>query len=146
MLIVTAFFFHEGVWLYGIFVSRRNVKERDAYVLWKSSRIRPIRWRFRNSWSVSNFVCHMHYIFSQHSNVQYRSHQFALLFMLHCCHLVVRLADRIPYIDHSIFTFVHAPKHDVVLGLGIGLEKGFKEIDQNCPYSLVMFPSRELLL
>ncbi len=27
-----AFFFHEGVWRHGIFVSRRNVKERDTHL------------------------------------------------------------------------------------------------------------------
>ncbi len=50
-----------GVWRHGIFVSRWNVKERDTHV------IQPIRWRLRNSWSVSTFVCHMHQTFSLRS-------------------------------------------------------------------------------
>ncbi len=32
----TAFFFREGFWRHGIFVSRRNVKERDTHVSRKS--------------------------------------------------------------------------------------------------------------
>ncbi len=56
----TAFFFREGVWHHGIFVSRRNVKECDTHVFRKSCIIKPIRRRLRNSWSVSTFVYHMH--------------------------------------------------------------------------------------
>ncbi len=50
----TAFFFREGVWHHGIFVSRQNVKECDTQVSRKSCIIQSIRWRLRNSWSVSS--------------------------------------------------------------------------------------------
>ncbi len=49
-----------------IFISRRNVKERNTHTpSRKFCRIQPIRWWLQNSWSVSNFVCHMHQMFSQ---------------------------------------------------------------------------------
>ncbi len=52
----TAFFFWEGVWRHGIFVSRWNLKERVTHVSRKSCIIQQIRWRLRSSWSVSTFI------------------------------------------------------------------------------------------
>ncbi len=52
----TAFFFCEGVWRHGIFVSRWNLKERVTHVSRKSCIIQQIRWRLRSSWSVSTFI------------------------------------------------------------------------------------------
>ncbi len=43
--------------------SGRTLKNA-THVSRKSCIIRPIRWRLRNSWSVSTFVCHMHQTFS----------------------------------------------------------------------------------
>ncbi len=63
----TAFFFREGVWHHGLFVSRWNVKEHDTHVSRKSCIIQQIRGRLRNSWRVSTFVFHMHQTFSQRS-------------------------------------------------------------------------------
>ncbi len=63
----TAFFFREGVWRHGIFVSRRTENKRDTRVSRKSGLIQPVRWWLRHSWSVSRKVCHMHQTFSQRS-------------------------------------------------------------------------------
>ncbi len=56
-----------GVWYHGIFVSRQNVKERYTHISQKSCKILPIPRLCRISWSVSNFVWHMHQTFSQQS-------------------------------------------------------------------------------
>ncbi len=61
----TAFFFREGVWRHGIFVSRWTENKSDTCVSRKSGLIQPVRWRLRHSWSVSRKVCHMHQTFSQ---------------------------------------------------------------------------------
>ncbi len=64
---MTAFFFCEGVWRHGIFVSRWTENKRDTRVSRKSGLIQPVRWRLRHSWSVPRKVCHMHQTFSQQS-------------------------------------------------------------------------------
>ncbi len=62
----TAFFFREGVWRHGIFVSRWTENKRNTRISWKSGLIQPVRWRLRHSWSVSRKVCHM-----QNQNINY---------------------------------------------------------------------------
>ncbi len=54
---MTAFFFREGVWRHGIFISRRNVKEHNTHVSRKSCIIQPIRRRLRHSTQVFPDKC-----------------------------------------------------------------------------------------
>ncbi len=63
----TTAFFLEGVWHYIIFFFTWNIKEHYTHVSQKSCIIQPIRWRLRNSWSVSIFVCRRHQMFSKRS-------------------------------------------------------------------------------
>ncbi len=57
MILITA---HRHSCKHSIFVTRRNLKERDTCVSQKSCLIQPIQWWLHNSWSVSNCVCRMH--------------------------------------------------------------------------------------